>query len=67
MKLTESRIRVIHNMIVLALEEESRLENPSIENVIKNTKLYAKKTVKKITKKEIMGVLGTSLLEIYFK
>jgi hypothetical protein len=54
-------------MIVLALEEESRLENPSIENVIKNTKLYAKKTVKKITKKEIMGVLGTSLLEIYFK
>ena len=67
MKLTESRIRVIHNMIVLALEEESGAENPSIENVIKNTKLYAKKTVKKITKKEIMGVLGTSLLEIYFK
>lgn len=53
-------------MIVLALEEESRAENPSIENVIKNTKLYAKKTVKKITDKEILNVLGTPLIEIYF-
>jgi len=67
MKLTESRIRVIHNMIVLALEEESRVENPSIDNIIKNTKLYAKKTVKKITNKEIISVLGTPLIEIYFK
>lgn len=67
MKLTPARIRVIHTMVSLALEEESRKENPSLANIIKNTKLYGKKVVKKLTTKEINFVLQTPLINLYYE
>lgn len=67
MELTNSRQRVIHSMVTLALEEEARGNNYNMDNIIKNTKLYAKKTVKNLTTEEIVEVLNNPLINIFFK
>ena len=67
MKRTSSRKRALFEMIILALQEEVRKESCSVDNIVKNTKLYGRKVVKNIKDQEILEILNSTLISLFIE